>query len=92
MSVGSTFDSTKEQVKRSIDIVELVGEYIPLRREGRNYKGLCPWHDDSHPSLHVNPERQTFHCFVCHIGGDIFSRNDCSTRRRPGPNNNFTSA
>ncbi|HVC95291.1 MAG TPA: DNA primase, partial [Pirellulales bacterium] len=73
MSVGSTFDSTKEQVKRSIDIVDLVGEYIPLRREGRNYKGLCPWHDDSRPSLHVNPDRQTFHCFVCHIGGDIFS-------------------
>ncbi len=73
MAVGSAFDSTKEQVKRSIDIVELVGEYIPLRREGRNYKGLCPWHDDSRPSLHVNPERQTFHCFVCHIGGDVFS-------------------
>src|ERR1700682_3766747 len=73
MSQGSMFDSTKEQVKRSIDIVELVGEYIPLRREGRNYKGLCPWHDDSRPSLHVNPDRQTFHCFVCNIGGDIFS-------------------
>ncbi|HUY35505.1 MAG TPA: DNA primase [Pirellulales bacterium] len=73
MSQGSTFDSTKEQVKRSIDIVELVGEYIPLRREGRGYKGLCPWHDDSRPSLQVHPDRQTFHCWVCNIGGDIFS-------------------
>ena len=71
MSLG--FDTAKEQVKRAIDIVDLVGEYIPLRREGRGYKGLCPWHDDSRPSLQVNPERQTFRCFVCNIGGDIFS-------------------
>ncbi|HVX13965.1 MAG TPA: DNA primase [Pirellulales bacterium] len=72
MSVGPAFDA-KEQIKRAIDIVELVGESIPLRREGRNYKGLCPWHDDSRPSLHINPERQTFRCFVCNIGGDIFT-------------------
>ena len=72
MSIGPAFDA-KEQVKRAIDIVDLVSEYLPLRREGRAYKGLCPWHDDSRPSLHVNPERQTFRCFVCNIGGDIFS-------------------
>jgi DNA primase len=64
---------TKERIRQAIDIVELVGGYIPLRREGRNYKGLCPWHDDSRPSLHVNPERQSFKCWVCDIGGDIFS-------------------
>lgn len=72
MSIGSAFDA-KEQIKRAIDIVDLVGEHIPLRREGRSYKGLCPWHDDSRPSLQVNPERQTFRCYVCNIGGDIFS-------------------
>ena len=72
MSTGPAFD-VKEQIKRAIDIVDLVGESIPLRREGRAYKGLCPWHDDSRPSLHVNPERQTFRCFVCNIGGDIFT-------------------
>ena len=64
---------TKDRVRQAIDIVELVGGYIPLRREGRNYKGLCPWHDDARPSLHVNPERQSFKCWVCDIGGDIFS-------------------
>jgi DNA primase len=69
---GPAFDA-KEQIKRAIDIVDLVGESISLRREGRNYKGLCPWHDDSRPSLHVNAERQTFRCFVCNIGGDIFT-------------------
>lgn len=72
MSTGPAFD-VKEQIKRAVDIVDLVGESIPLRREGRAYKGLCPWHDDSRPSLHVNPERQTFRCFVCNIGGDVFT-------------------
>jgi DNA primase len=71
--VSLGFDTAKEEVKRAIDIVDLVGEYIPLRREGRGYKGLCPWHDDSRPSLQVNPQRQTFRCWVCNIGGDIFS-------------------
>ena len=68
MSSGS-FD-TKERVKQAIDIVDLVGNYIPLRRQGRNYVGLCPWHDDSRPSLQVNPERQSFKCWVCDLGGD----------------------
>lgn len=72
MSIGPAFD-VKEQIKRAVDIVDLVGESIPLRREGRAYKGLCPWHDDSRPSLHINPERQTFRCFVCNIGGDVFT-------------------
>ena len=72
MSSGSSFE-TKEQVKRAINIVDLVGDYLQLRREGRGYKALCPWHDDSRPSLQVNPERQSFKCWVCDVGGDIFS-------------------
>lgn len=63
----------KEQVKQAIDIVELVGKYMQLRRQGRNYVALCPWHDDSRPSLQINPERQSWKCWVCDIGGDIFS-------------------
>jgi DNA primase len=63
----------KEQVRQAIDIVELVGGYVQLRRQGRGYVGLCPWHDDRKPSLQVNPERQTFKCWVCDIGGDVFS-------------------
>lgn len=63
----------KEAVRQAIDIVDLVGTYIQLRRQGRNYVGLCPWHDDSRPSMQVNPERQSFKCWVCDIGGDIFS-------------------
>jgi DNA primase len=63
----------KEQVRQAIDIVDLVGDYLQLRREGRGYKAHCPWHDDSRPSLQVNPDRQSFRCWVCDIGGDVFS-------------------
>lgn len=73
MSFGSSSEAAKEQIRRAIDIVELVGQHVALRREGRGFKGLCPWHDDSRPSLQVNPQRQTFRCYVCNIGGDIFS-------------------
>lgn len=72
MTVGPAFDA-KEQVRQSIDIVDLIGSYVQLRRQGRNYVGLCPWHDDSRPSLQVNTERQSFKCWVCDIGGDVFS-------------------
>ncbi len=72
MPISSSLD-TKEQVRGAIDIVDLIGGYVQLRRQGRNYVGLCPWHDDTRPSLQVNPERQSFKCWVCDIGGDIFS-------------------
>ncbi len=64
---------TKEQIRQAVDIVDLVGGYLQLRPQGRGYVGFCPWHDDTRPSLQVNPERQSFKCWVCDIGGDIFS-------------------
>ncbi len=69
----TTSTDDKERVRQAVDIVDLVGGYLPLRREGRHYKCLCPWHDDSRPSLFVNQERQSYKCFVCNLGGDIFS-------------------
>jgi DNA primase len=66
-------DDLKEQVRDAIDIVDLVGTYLSLRRAGKAMVGLCPWHEDSRPSFQVNPERQTFRCWVCNIGGDVFS-------------------
>ncbi len=63
----------KERVRQAVDIVDLVGQHIDLRRQGRNYVGICPWHPDSRPSLQVNPDRQSWKCWVCDIGGDIFS-------------------
>ena len=66
-------DDLKERVRDAIDIVDLVGTYLSLRRAGKAMVGLCPWHEDSRPSFQVNPERQTFRCWVCNIGGDAFS-------------------
>lgn len=66
-------DSVKEQIRDAIDIVALVSRYVPLQRSGRMFVGRCPWHDDSRPSLQINPQRQTFKCWVCDLGGDIFT-------------------
>ncbi len=72
MSLGPEFD-VKEQVRQATDIVELVQGYVPLKRMGANYAAICPWHEDSRPSLQVNPARQSWKCWVCDIGGDAFS-------------------
>lgn len=72
MSIASSHDA-KEAIKRAVDIVDLVGDYLPLRRQGKRFVGLCPWHEDSRPSLQVTPERQSYRCFVCNEGGDVFS-------------------
>jgi DNA primase len=66
-------DDLKEQIREAVDIVDLVGSYMALRRAGKGFVGLCPWHDDSRPSLQVNPERQTYRCWVCDVGGDVFN-------------------
>ena len=66
-------DDAKEQVRQMTDIVDLTGQSIHLQKRGRIYVGLCPWHDDERPSMQVDPQRQTWKCWVCDIGGDIFS-------------------
>jgi DNA primase len=65
-------NDAKERVRQATDIAELIHAYVPLRRNGRNLVGLCWMHDDSRPSLQVNPHRQTWRCYVCNVGGDIF--------------------
>ncbi len=72
MSDHADFD-VKERVRNANDIVDVVGSYLELRRAGSNYVALCPWHDDNKPSLQVNPARQTWKCWPCDIGGDVFS-------------------
>ena len=69
-----TFDSdTKERVRAATDLVDLVGARLELRRQGRNYVAICPWHADRRPSLQINAEKQIWKCWVCDIGGDAFN-------------------
>ena len=63
---------TIEQIAAANDIVEVIGTYFPLKRAGANFKALCPFHQEKTPSFHVSPQRQTFHCFGCGVGGSVF--------------------
>lgn len=68
MKINSNFI---ENVKSKLDIVDVIGSYITLTKAGINYKGICPFHNDSHPSMMVSKTRQTYHCFVCGEHGDV---------------------
>jgi DNA primase len=67
------YQSAKEEVRRAADIVELIGQFVQLRKAGQNFVGLCPFHSEKDPSFTVSPSRQMFHCFGCKKGGDVFS-------------------
>ncbi|MBY6035453.1 DNA primase [Fictibacillus nanhaiensis] len=62
-----------EKVRSSNDIVDVISEYVPLKKQGRNYFGLCPFHGEKSPSFSVSPEKQIYHCFGCGAGGNVFS-------------------
>lgn len=61
------------EIRQSVDIVDVIGQFLPLEKKGRNYIALCPFHDDKHPSMSVSPDKQIFMCFVCHTGGNVFT-------------------
>jgi DNA primase len=65
-------DDWVERVRSASDIVEVIGERVALKRVGRNWVGLCPFHKERTPSFSVNAERQFYHCFSCKVGGDVF--------------------
>lgn len=66
-------DGDKQRVKDASDIVRIIGEVVALKPKGREYAGLCPFHDDHNPSMGVVPHKQIFHCFVCGTSGDVFT-------------------
>ena len=62
-----------EEIRASANIVDIVSEYVQLRKRGSNYIGLCPFHNEKTPSFTVSEDKQIFHCFGCHAGGNVFS-------------------
>ncbi len=71
--MSSFSNDFKDEVKDRIDIVDVVSDYVVLKKSGKNYKGLCPFHQEKTPSFTVNPANQFYHCFGCGAGGDVFS-------------------
>jgi DNA primase len=67
------FSEAKEEVKKAADIVEVIGQYVELKKRGQNYIGLCPFHSEKSPSFTVNRNKQIYHCFGCGRGGDVFT-------------------
>ena len=66
-------DELIEEVRQSNDIVDIISQYVHLTRKGRNYFGLCPFHNEKSPSFSVSPDRQIFHCFGCGVGGNVYT-------------------
>jgi len=66
-------ESAIHEIRNQADIVGLVSRYVELKQAGRNWKGLCPFHNEKTPSFNVNPDRQIFHCFGCQEGGDVIA-------------------
>jgi len=61
------------QIREKVDIVSFLSEYITLKKAGRNFKAVCPFHNEKSPSFMASPERQVWHCFGCGKGGDIYT-------------------
>ena len=66
-------DDDIRAVREKTNIVDVVGERVRLKKSGRTFKGLCPFHNEKSPSFHVDPAKQLYHCFGCGAGGDAYS-------------------
>ena len=64
-------DELIDEIRNSNDIVDVISQYVVLKRSGRNFMGLCPFHREKSPSFSVSPDKQIFHCFGCGVGGDV---------------------
>jgi DNA primase len=67
-------DNAVDEIKKKLDVVEYIGRFVELKRSGRNFRGLCPFHQEKTPSFFVNPDRQVWRCFgACQVGGDVIA-------------------
>ncbi|XOF32410.1 MAG: DNA primase [Candidatus Electrothrix sp. YB6] len=73
MTGNTAWSETKERVRETADIVQVIGEHVQLKKAGSGYTGLCPFHGEKTSSFSVNPQGQFFHCFGCHESGDVFA-------------------
>lgn len=71
--MSGMFDDFKEQVRSQANIVEIISEYVPLKKRGGSFWGCCPFHGEKTPSFSVTPDKNFFYCYGCHIGGDVFT-------------------
>jgi DNA primase len=70
---GRISDALLDRIREANDIVSVIGDYVVLKKAGRNFKALCPFHTEKTPSFMVSPEKQIFHCFGCGAGGNVFN-------------------
>ncbi len=73
MVVASSFEEAVSLIKDRLDIVDTVSQYVVLKKRGANYWGICPFHDDKHPSMSVSPSKGIYKCFSCGAGGDALN-------------------
>ena len=66
-------DEIIDEVRQNTDIVDIISQYVHLKRSGRNFFGLCPFHNEKSPSFSVSPDKQIFHCFGCGVGGNVYT-------------------
>ena len=64
-------DELVDEIRNNNNIVDVISQYVVLKKKGRNYFGLCPFHNEKSPSFSVSQEKQIFNCFGCHTGGDV---------------------
>lgn len=73
MNIQKISEEQLNTIRNAVDIVDIVNEYVQLKKQGRNYFGLCPFHGENTPSFSVSPDKQIFHCFGCGAGGNVFT-------------------
>ena len=66
-------DKTVETIRKANDIVEVISNYLPLTKRGKNYFGVCPFHDDTNPSMSVSADKQIYKCFSCGASGNVIT-------------------